>query len=107
MAKKSSKAKQPSAATKREPPFRLACVSCDRDDYDGVYRLPQNWTEIQKLQSLAESKKTSQIAVSSTGTLTPATAPNVKKLNADSARLRLIACHRSYFCFSKCLVKSP
>ena len=42
MTKKSSKAKQPSAATKREPPFRLACVSCDRDDYDGVYRLPQN-----------------------------------------------------------------
>ena len=56
MAKKSSKAKQPSAATNREPPFRLACVSCARDDYDGVYRLPQNWTEIQKVESLAESK---------------------------------------------------
>lgn len=57
MTKKSSKAKQPLAATKREPPFRLACVSCDRDDYDGVYRLPQNWTEIQKVQSLTESKE--------------------------------------------------
>ena len=57
MAKKSSNAKQPSAATKREPPFRLACVSCDRDDYDGVYRLPQTWTGIQKVQSLAESKE--------------------------------------------------
>lgn len=57
MAKNSSKAEQPSVATKREPPFRLACVSCDRGDYDGVYRLPQNWTEIQKVQSLAESKE--------------------------------------------------
>lgn len=57
MAKRSSKTSKQSAATKREPPFRLACVSCDRDDYDGVYRLPQNWTDIQKVQSLAESKE--------------------------------------------------
>lgn len=57
MAKRSSKTSKHSAATKREPPFRLACVSCDRDDYDSVYRLPQNWTGIQKVQSLAESKE--------------------------------------------------
>ena len=57
MAKRSSKTSKQSAATKREPPFRLACYSCDRDDYDGVYRLPQNWTDIQKVQSLAESKE--------------------------------------------------
>ena len=57
MAKKAERRTQQSAVNKREPPFRLACISCDRSDYDGVYRLPQNWTEIQKFQSLAEPKK--------------------------------------------------
>lgn len=57
MAKRQSNAKTKRAAVKRRPPIRLACVSCDRDDYDGVWRFPKNWTDIQKWQTLSESMK--------------------------------------------------
>ncbi len=43
-------------APKREPPIRLACAGCDRDDYDGVWRLPKDWTDISKEQTLRQSK---------------------------------------------------
>ncbi len=56
MAKRQSKAKAKPAAAKRQPPFRLACVGCDRDDYDGVWRLPKDWTGISKEQTLGQSK---------------------------------------------------
>jgi hypothetical protein len=56
MAKSKSKAKTKKAVAKRQPPIRLACVGCDRDDYDGVWRLPKNWTAISKEQTLGQSK---------------------------------------------------
>ena len=57
MAKRQSNAKTNRAAVKRRPPIRLACVSCDRDDYDGVWRLPKDWTDVSKEQTLGESMK--------------------------------------------------
>ena len=57
MTKRPSNTKAKRAAVERLPPIRLACVSCDRDDYDGVWRLPKNWTGIQKWQTLSESMK--------------------------------------------------
>ena len=40
---------------KRRPPIRLACVGCDRNDYDGVWRIPKNWERVERHQTLAES----------------------------------------------------
>ena len=57
MTKRPSNPKPKRTAVKRRPPIRLACVSCDRDDHDGVWRLPKGWTEIQKWQTLSESMK--------------------------------------------------
>ena len=57
MTKRPSNPKPNRAAVKRRPPIRLACVSCDRDDYDGVWRLPKGWTGIKKWQTLSESMK--------------------------------------------------
>ncbi len=56
MAKRQSKAKTNKAGVKRQPPIRLACVGCDRDDYDGVWRLPKGWTSISKEQTMGQSK---------------------------------------------------
>ena len=58
MAKRSSNAKTKRAVAtkkKRRPPIRLACVSCDRDDYDGVWRLPKDWADVSREQTLADS----------------------------------------------------
>ena len=57
MAKRQSNAKTKRAAVKRRPPIRLACISCDRDDYDGVWRLPKDWSDVSKEQTLSESLK--------------------------------------------------
>ena len=37
--------------------IRLACGECDRDDFDGVNRLPKDWIDITKVQSLKESRR--------------------------------------------------
>lgn len=37
-------------------PIRLACASCERDDCDGIYAIPPNWTEVQFVQTLKQSK---------------------------------------------------
>ena len=50
MAKRQSKPKTKRVAVKRRPP-------CDRDDYDGVWRLPKDWADVSKEQTLAESLK--------------------------------------------------
>lgn len=39
-------------------PYRLACQGCDRDDFDGVKRLPKGWDYIRRVQSLKESLTT-------------------------------------------------
>ena len=35
--------------------IRLACHLCDRIDFDGIEVLPDDWTDIQEVQSLADS----------------------------------------------------
>lgn len=39
-------------------PYRLGCQSCDRGDFDGVKRLPRNWDDVRRIQSLKESLTT-------------------------------------------------
>ena len=55
MAKRKKKTKSSKTVAKRRPPIRLACVGCDRDDYDGVWRLPKDWIGISKEQTLGQS----------------------------------------------------
>jgi hypothetical protein len=38
-----------------EGQIRLACSACDRDDYDGVKKLPIGWSNLTKIQSWQES----------------------------------------------------
>jgi hypothetical protein len=35
--------------------IRLGCISCDREDFDGIDFLPDNWDDIDKVQSYEES----------------------------------------------------
>ena len=35
--------------------IRLACLYCDRTDYDGIDRLPDDWDDIGEVQSYAEA----------------------------------------------------
>ncbi len=56
MCKHQSKSQTRKATVKRQPPIRLACVGCDRDDFDGVWRLPKDWSGISKEQTLGQSK---------------------------------------------------
>lgn len=37
--------------------IRLACLYCDTDECDGVAAIPPNWTEVEEVQSYAESLK--------------------------------------------------
>jgi hypothetical protein len=37
--------------------IRLACGECDRDDFDGVNRLPNDWIDITEVQALKESRR--------------------------------------------------
>ena len=47
--------KNGSAKREHRAPIRLACVCCDRDDFDGVWRRPKDWTSIHKHQTLKQS----------------------------------------------------
>ncbi len=40
--------------------IRLACMYCDRDDFDGVSMLPDNWRRIDEVQSYKESIQTEE-----------------------------------------------
>lgn len=31
--------------------IRLACLLCDRDDYDGIERVPSDWLDVDEVQS--------------------------------------------------------
>ena len=35
--------------------IRLACLYCDRNDHDGIDRLPNDWIDIGKVQSYEEA----------------------------------------------------
>jgi len=39
----------------RDGRIRLACVACDREDFDGVHELPKDWEELREIQSYEES----------------------------------------------------
>jgi hypothetical protein len=36
--------------------IRLGCHHCDRDDFDGVDTLPEDWNEIEEVRSLEEAR---------------------------------------------------
>ena len=62
--KKATKTKakrRPKGSRKKRGPrtkrIRLGCIYCDRDDYDGVDRIPRDWAEVTRVQSYAESIK--------------------------------------------------
>ena len=35
--------------------IRLGCGSCDRDDFDGIKRIPSDWVDVTVVQSLKAS----------------------------------------------------
>ena len=35
--------------------IRLGCANCDRTDFDGIDELPPDWTDVDEVQSFAES----------------------------------------------------
>ena len=35
--------------------IRLGCIVCSRDDFDGIDRLPEDWEDIDEVQSFEES----------------------------------------------------
>jgi len=35
--------------------IRLACLYCDREDFDGVDVIPSDWTEVDEVQTFEES----------------------------------------------------
>ena len=35
--------------------IRLGCGSCDRDDFDGISRIPSDWVDVTVVQSLKAS----------------------------------------------------
>ena len=37
--------------------IRLSCMCCDRDDFDGIDRLPEDWEDIDEVQSYEESTR--------------------------------------------------
>ena len=37
--------------------IRLGCVRCDREDFDGISSLPDDWTEVTQLQTLDEATR--------------------------------------------------
>ncbi len=38
--------------------YRLACIYCDREDFDGVSKLPNDWTFVERYQTHRQSTKT-------------------------------------------------
>ena len=37
--------------------IRLGCMSCDREDFDGIDQLPPDWTDIDEVRSFAEATR--------------------------------------------------
>ena len=37
--------------------IRLGCVHCDRDDFDGISSIPEDWSEVAELQSYEEAAR--------------------------------------------------
>lgn len=37
--------------------IRLACGSCDREDFDGINEIPSDWIDVLEVQSLKESRR--------------------------------------------------
>ena len=35
--------------------IRLGCLGCGREDFDGIHKLPDDWEEIDEVQSYEES----------------------------------------------------
>lgn len=38
-------------------PIRLGCLYCDRNDFDGIDKFPTDWSDIERVQSLEESRR--------------------------------------------------
>jgi hypothetical protein len=38
-------------------PIRLACYTCDREDFDGINEIPSSWIDVVEVQSLEESRR--------------------------------------------------
>jgi hypothetical protein len=36
-------------------PIRLGCHQCDREDFDGIEKIPPNWLDVAWVQSLEDS----------------------------------------------------
>ena len=34
---------------------RLGCVNCGRDDFDGIHKIPDDWEDVDEVQSYEES----------------------------------------------------
>ena len=50
-----SAAKKSTKRKRKRSMYRLACVSCDREDYDGISYIPKTWRDVQRYQTLAAS----------------------------------------------------
>ena len=37
--------------------IRLGCMYCDRGDFDGVDKFPEDWDDIHEVQSLEDAKR--------------------------------------------------
>ena len=37
--------------------IRLACYACDREDFDDINEIPSDWTDVDEVQSLEESRR--------------------------------------------------
>ena len=37
--------------------IRLGCSECDRDDFDGIDKLPSDWSDIHEVQSFQEATR--------------------------------------------------
>ena len=35
--------------------IRLGCIHCDRNDFDGVDKLPKDWDDVSRVRSLEEA----------------------------------------------------
>ena len=39
----------------RVPKIRLGCLRCDRDDFDGVYRIPGDWVDVDEVPDCGDN----------------------------------------------------
>ena len=42
--------------------IRLGCAHCDREDFDGIDSIPEDWSEITELQSYEEATRPIQFS---------------------------------------------